>query len=118
MARAEEAGLKVHLAYYVPKTGAPAWFDVMCMPADAPNKDGAYAFLDYLLKPEVIAKCTDATGYANANKAANPLIKPEILANPAVYPNAETMKRLWIPKPLSDEQERAMMRTWTAIKAG
>lgn len=116
-ARAAEAGIKINLAYRVPKTGAPAWFDVMCIPADAPNKDNAYTFLNYLLRPEVIAKCTDVTGYANANKAANPLIKPAILADPAIYPDAETMKRLWIPKPLSEEKQRLLTRVWTAIKA-
>lgn len=117
-ARAAEAGVKINLTYRVPKTGAPAWFDVMSIPTDAPNKDNAYTFLNYLLKPEVIAKCTAATGYANANKAANALIKPEILSDPAIYPDAETMKRLWVPKPPSDEQERAMTRIWTTIKAG
>ena len=117
-AQAAEAGIKINLAYHVPRTGAPAWFDVMSIPADAPNKDNAYAFLDYLMKPEVIAKCTDSTGYANANKAANPFVKPELLKDPAIYPDAETMKRLWIPRPLSEEQQRVMTRVWTAIKAG
>jgi putrescine transport system substrate-binding protein len=116
--RAAEAGIKINLAYRVPKTGAPAWFDVMAIPADAPNKDNAYAFLNYLLRPEVIAKCTDATGYANANKAANPLVKPQLLADPAIYPDAATMQRMWVPKPLSEEQQRVMTRVWTSIKSG
>ncbi len=46
-ARAAEAGIEMNLAYFVPKTGAPAWFDVFAIPSDAPNPDNAYAFLNY-----------------------------------------------------------------------
>jgi len=117
-ARAAEAGIAIDLAYYVPKTGAPAWFDLWCMPVDAPNPDNAYLFLDYLLRPDVIAKCTDFTGYANANKTATALVDPAISGDPAVYPDAETLTRLYTPKPLTPAQEEAMTRVWTEIKTG
>ncbi len=93
-ARAAEAGIDLDLAYYVPRTGAPAWFDLWAIPADAANVDSAYAFLDYLLRPEVIAACTDYTGYANANFAATPLVDAAIRSDPAVYPTPEVMQRL------------------------
>ncbi|MEI6097646.1 MAG: polyamine ABC transporter substrate-binding protein [Alphaproteobacteria bacterium] len=117
-ARAKEAGINIDLAYFVPKTGAPAWFDLWCMPVDAPNVQNAYLFLGYMLRPEVIAKCTDFTGYANANKAATALVDPSISGDPAVYPDAETLSRLYTPKPLTAEQEEAMTRVWTKIKTG
>ncbi len=85
-ARAAEAGIDMNLAYFVPKTGAPAWFDVFAIPADATNVDNAYLFLDYMLRPEVIAACTDYTGYANANKAANALVSPDIFQRPGGLP--------------------------------
>ncbi len=116
--RAAEAGVELNLAYFVPKTGAPAWFDLWAIPADAANVDNAHKFADYLLRPEVIAACTDYTGYANANKAATPLVDPAIASDPAVYPDAETMSRLWTPKPQSEEQDRALTRIWTQVKAG
>jgi putrescine transport system substrate-binding protein len=117
-ARAVEAGLTLNLAYFVPKTGAPAWFDVFSIPSDAPNKDNAYTFLNFMLKPEVIAGCTNYTAYANANLASKPFVDPAILADPAVYPDEETIKRLWTPKPLNEEQDRAITRAWTEIKTG
>lgn len=116
--RASDAGIKLDLVYYVPKTGAPAWFDVWAIPSDAKNVDNAYTFLNYLLRPEVIAACTNFTGYANANKAANALVDPAILANPAVYPDAETRARLFTLLPMTPEQEEALTRTWTEIKTG
>jgi putrescine transport system substrate-binding protein len=116
--RAAEAGIDLNLAYFVPKTGAPAWFDFWTMPADAPNVDNAYAFIDYLLRPEVVAACTDFTGYANVNSAATPLVDPSISSDPAVYPDAETKSRMYTPQPQTDAQEEAMTRVWTLIKTG
>ena len=66
-ARAAEAGIEINLVYNVPKTGSGAWFDVMVIPSDAAHKESAHAFLNYLMEPEVIAKCTNFTNYANAN---------------------------------------------------
>lgn len=117
-ARAAEAGLEVDLAYFVPKTGSPAWFDTWCIPTDAANVDPAHAFIDYLLRPEVIAACTDYTGYANANAAATALVDPSIASDPAVYPDAETMARLYTPRTQTEEQDREITRIWTQIKAG
>jgi len=117
-ARAEEAGRDLDLQYFVPKTGAPAWFDMLCIPADARNADNAYRFIDYLLRPEVIAACTDYTGYANANRAALPLVDPGIAGDPAVYPDDETMDRLYTPAPQTEEQDREITRIWAEIKAG
>ena len=117
-ARAEEAGIEIDLQYFVPKTGAPAWFDLWAMPADAGNKENGYTFINYLLRPEVIAACTNYTGYANANLASTPFIEPYIAEDPAVYPDAETLSRLYTPAPQTEEQDREITRIWAKIKAG
>lgn len=116
--RAAEAGVELNLEYHVPKTGAPAWFDTWAIPVDAPNVENAYLFLDYLLRPEVIAACTDFTGYANANKEATALVDPELASDPAVYPDEETLSRLYTPAPQTDEQDREINRAWQTIKTG
>ncbi len=117
-ARAVEAGIEINLGYFVPKSGVPAWFDVWCITSDAPNADNAYLFLDYMLRPAVIAACTDFIGYANANKEATVLVDPAIASDPAVYPDAETLSRMYTPGPLTPEQDREITRAWTQIKAG
>jgi putrescine transport system substrate-binding protein len=116
--RAEEAGVEINLEYHVPSSGSPAWVDVWCIPADAPHKENAYKFVDFMMDPEVIAKCTNFTNYANANVPASKFVDPAVLADPAVYPDEELKKRLWTPKPLSQELERAMTRAWSTIKTG
>ena len=70
------------------------------------------------MQPEVIAKCTNFTGYANANKAAMPFLDPAVASDPAIYPDAETLSRMYTPKPQTEEQEREMTRAWSEIKAG
>ena len=116
--RAAEAGIEMNLAYYVPKTGAPIWVDCMAIPADAPNVENAHKFLDFLMQPEVIAACTNFTGYANANLPALEFVDEAVRTDPAVYPDEEVKSRLWAPKTMTEEQDRIITRTWTDIKAG
>ena len=116
--RAAEAGVDINLEYHVPETGAPAWVDALCMPADAAHAGAAYKFLDYMLEPEVIAKCTNFTNYANGNLASKPFVDKAVLDNPAVYPDDKVKARLWAPKPFSEDQDRAMTRAWQTIKSG
>jgi putrescine transport system substrate-binding protein len=117
-ARAAEAGVEINLEYHVPKTGSPAWIDTMVIPVDAPHPENAHKFLDYIMQPEVIAKCTNFTNYANANLAAKAFIDKAVLENPAVYPSEEVMKRLFAPQPTNEEQDREMTRALQTIKSG
>jgi putrescine transport system substrate-binding protein len=117
-ARAAEAGVELNLAYNVPKSGSAAWFDVMVIPADAQHKDAAHAFLNYLMEPEVIAKCTNFTNYANANLTARQFVDKAVLEDPAVYPSDDIMKRLWLQSTPSQEYERLRTEAWSRIKTG
>jgi putrescine transport system substrate-binding protein len=117
-ARAAEAGIDLNLGYFIPETGAPAWFDLWAIPVDAQNVDNAHVFLDYMLRPKVIADCTNFTGYASLNTAAREFVDPAILADPAVYPDAAAMARLYTPIPQTIEQEADMNRAWIEIKTG
>jgi putrescine transport system substrate-binding protein len=56
----------VNIAYSIPKEGGNLWFDMLAIPKDANVKE-AHAFINYLLKPEVIAQVSDYVGYANPN---------------------------------------------------
>jgi putrescine transport system substrate-binding protein len=116
--RAKEAGVDINLAYYVPETGSPAWFDLFCIPVDAPHADNAHKFLNFMMEPEVIAKCTNFLNYAHANKAAIAFTDKAVLADPAVFPTDEIKKRLWTEKTLSQELERARTDAWNKIKTG
>ncbi len=116
--RAADAGVEINLAYQVPETGSPAWFDVWAIPKDAKNVENAHKFLDFMLDPKVIAGATNFTYYANANAKANEFVLKEVLDDPAIYPNEEVKKRLWTSKSLSPRAQRDLTRAWTKIKTG
>jgi len=116
--RAAEAGVDIDLGYTIPKEGAIDWYDVMYIPADAPHPDNAYLFLDFMLRPDVIARASNYIGYANANRDALPLVDTALSSDPAIYPDHETMKRLEPSVVLPPKLERRRSRTWTKIKTG
>lgn len=116
--RAKEAGRDFTIQYTIPKEGAALWFDMMAIPADAPNPENAHAFINFILEPEIAASITEYVVYANPNLAANEFLDPEILNDPAVYPDQEVMDSLYIAeeKPLAVQRMRT--RIWNRVKSG
>ncbi|MFG0410860.1 polyamine ABC transporter substrate-binding protein [Pseudomonas sp. FYR_11] len=116
--RAREAKNGVTVDMRLPKEGAPIWFDMLAIPKNAANPADAHAFINYLLRPEVIAPISDFVGYPNPNKDATDKVSPAIRNNPNLYPTAEAMAKLYTLKPLQRDAERARTRAWTRIKSG
>jgi putrescine transport system substrate-binding protein len=116
--RAAEADQGVEVAFAIPKEGAEMWFDQLAIPADAQHVDEAYAFLDYLMKPEVAAKATNYVYFANGNKASQEFIEKEILDDPAIYPDEETLNKLFTVAPYDSKSQRAVTRLWTKVVTG
>ncbi|GGE47286.1 putrescine-binding periplasmic protein [Halopseudomonas oceani] len=117
-ARAEEAENGIDIKYIIPREGATLWFDMLAIPKDSSNPDNAHAFINYILRPDVIAPITDYVAYANPNKASNELIDQDILNDPAIYPSDEVMSRLYVNVPRSMAGQRLMTRAWSRIKSG
>lgn len=116
--RAREANKGVHLGIFIPKEGAVLNIDVMAIPADAPHPDNAHLFIDFLMRPEIIADITNLVGYANAVPAAKPLIRKEILDDPAIYPPAEMAAHMFELPAVNPDYERVRTRAWTKVKTG
>ncbi|TXN22428.1 polyamine ABC transporter substrate-binding protein [Methylobacterium sp. WL9] len=116
--RAEEAKNDVKIAYQIPREGAEMWFDTFAIPKDAPHAADAHVFLNYMLRPEVAAANTDFVSYASGNLPAKKLVKPEILANPGIYPDEATMQRFVVNTAWVDQTQRFVTRLWTRIRTG
>ncbi|MBL0370727.1 polyamine ABC transporter substrate-binding protein [Rhizobium sp. KVB221] len=116
--RAEEAKNGVEINYVIPKEGTYMWFDNLAIPADAKHIDEAHAFINYLMKPEVIAKASNYVQYANGNLASQKFIDESVYKNPAVFPDATTMKKLFTISPYGPKEQRVLNRLWTQIKTG
>ncbi|WP_236209278.1 polyamine ABC transporter substrate-binding protein [Pseudomonas tohonis] len=117
-ARAEEAGKGVEIAYAIPKEGGNLWFDMVAVPADAANAKEAHAFIDYLLRPEVIAKVSDYVGYANPNTKSGEFMNQDVRNDESVYPPQAVLDKLYVSEELPPKVQRLMTRSWTKVKSG
>ena len=115
-ARAKAVGVNVNLAFSVPKEGANETFSSLLIPEGAPHPQAAYQFINFILRPEVIAEITDAIFYGNDNIASRPLVDPRILADVSLYPTPEIEARLYKSAEVAAATERIRTRTWTRIK--
>ncbi len=116
--RAAEAGNGVDIAYVIPQEGAQMWFDQMAIPADAPNPDGAHAFIDFMMRPQSAAKASNYVYYANGNIASQPLLNEDVIGDTAIYPDEETVSNLFTVSTKDARAQRLFTRTWTRVKSG
>ncbi len=116
--RAEEAKNGIDIAYLIPKEGALMWFDSMAIPADSKNKAEAHAFIDFILKADTAAAITNFVAYASGNAAARPMVKPEILGNPGIFPDDAVFSRLFTNTAYDEKSQRLVTRLWTRVKTG
>jgi spermidine/putrescine-binding protein len=105
------------IEFLIPEEGGTIWADNMAVPANAPNKDLAEKFINYLMRPEVNAKLSTNIRYATANGEARKLLPAEEISNPNVYPTAELRERLEWFDDLGDATE-AFDNAWTELRAG
>ena len=116
--RAAEAENGHEIDYSIPVQGAQMWFDQMAIPADAPNPDAAHKFINFIMNAENAAAATNYVWYASGNLAAQEFIDQEILEYPAVYPDEETLGKLFTTTPYPARVQRTVTRLWTKIKSG
>lgn len=106
------------IAYSIPQEGALVWSENMVLLKSAPSPSQGLEFINYVLRPDVIAKASNHTGYPNANMAATALVDKKIRDNPGVYPSKETIASLFPLEPLPLELERVRTRAWIKVKSG
>ena len=116
--RAAEADNGVEIVYNAPTEGALMWFDQMAIPTDAPNPEGAHAFLNFIMAPENIAAATNYVYYANGNVASKPLLLEDVITDSAIYPDEATLENLFTTTPYPAKVQRVVTRMWTRVKSG
>jgi putrescine transport system substrate-binding protein len=116
--RARDANKGIEVRYVVPKEGSILWFDMLAVPKDAPDPEGAYAFLNYMMIPQVSADVADFRRYATANAAAQPLVQAAVRDDPGIYPPQDLRQKLAVQLADSPDQTRAITRVWQKFKTG
>ncbi|VEN72709.1 Putrescine-binding periplasmic protein [Candidatus Desulfarcum epimagneticum] len=104
------------LGFAVPKEGSEIWLDSMCVPAKAPNPDGAHQWINWILDPEVGAALSNYNHYATPNEAAIPYLDKKDRENPGVWPPPEVMGTLVFTMDLGRDN-RLMDQAWTRAKS-
>jgi putrescine transport system substrate-binding protein len=116
--RAREAESAVEIAFRVPREGAQMSIDMLGIPADAPHPDNALLFINYILRPEVIAAVSNAVSYPNPNLAATAYVKADIRDDPGIYPPESVRRLFYIDLPAPRAYERLRTRLWSRCKSG
>jgi putrescine transport system substrate-binding protein len=116
--RAKDANKGIEIKYIVPKEGSILWFDMLAIPKDAPDPESAYAFMNYMMDPKVIADVSNVKRYANGNLASQPFLEQSVKDDPGIYPSPELRQKLAVQLADSPEQTRAITRIWQKFKTG
>jgi putrescine transport system substrate-binding protein len=115
--RAAQAKGGIEIGYSIPKEGAQLWFDTLAVPKDAPDPQEAQELINFLIRPDIAAKNTNYVSYANGD-TPTPMIDKAILDDKTVYPDADTMAKLYTIIAHDAKTQRLINRLWTKIKTG
>ncbi len=113
---AKKTGRRFSVDFTIPKEGAVLSLDSMVLHRSGHRPDLAHRFINFMLEGQNSAELTNLTGSGNPNLAARPYIRPEIIANTAIFPETEQLARLEMLEDIDHTQRRLLSRIWTEIK--
>ena len=100
----------------IPKEGTSMWLDVIAIPKDSPHKENAYKFIDFLLRPDNMAKITNKTFNFNAIPTSSKFIKKSIREQLTLDPSVR--KKLFQTEMVSKEHTKKLTRALQNIVSG
>lgn len=101
--------------FILPKEGSPVWINTLCVSSHSKNPDAAHAFINFILRPDILARISESSGTAVAGLPAQELLPDSLRNNTVVYPPAEFRYRFEAEKPLPPEAD-ALHRRWLKIQ--
>ncbi|MFG0413456.1 polyamine ABC transporter substrate-binding protein [Ectopseudomonas khazarica] len=113
---AAQAGQPVR--FLVPQEGSVLFVDNLVIPSSASRPELAHRFIDYLMQPQVIAQVTAETLYPNGNADSAQFIDAALLAQPGLYPDQDTKRRLYPLEVLSDKHAQVRDQIWQRFRDG
>lgn len=107
----DNGGWKLHaenpdIDFVAPKSGALGWIDTFAIPAKAENVEGAYKWINFMLRPENAAVFSNQEKYATASQGAGEFLDAEVRDNISrSFTKADIDNIKWYP-PVSAEIEQ------------
>lgn len=106
---------EIDMRFVLPE-GSNWSIDMMCIPTNAKNVNGAHAFINYMYDPEVALANCKFVGYSTPNTAARAMLDPAIANNPCYYPDEATFAQLEVYYS-SEEYEYKYSKVWSVVGA-
>lgn len=116
--RAREAGGGVDVTYVIPREGTLMSIDALAIPKDAQHVAEAHKFVDFLMRPEIAARNTGVTNFANPVPASKSLLPPAIAENKSIYPDEAMARKLFTVSTKEADVQKIITREWSRVKLG
>ena len=110
----EVMGDNSNLEYVIPKSGTSFWTDTLAIPTTAPNLEGAYAWINFMLKPDVAAQICERLSFATANQIAINKLSSKVKENLNLFPPESALKLCESIAPIGNFSE-VYDRYWTKL---
>lgn len=106
------------LEYVLPLSGSSLFTDTLVIPRTAPNVEGAYAWINFMLQPEIAAQICERLSFATPNRKAFELLPPEVQNNVSLFPPEPAIGRCEGIAPVGDQVSEIYDRYWTLLTSG
>jgi len=104
------------LRFYHPEEGFNLFIDAFCIPTCATNKEGAEAYINFLLSPEICGQNLEYLGYSTPCSESKNYMDPEVAASGIAYPPEEVVLRGQSFLALDTETTQLMDSLWLEVK--
>lgn len=106
------------LEYVIPKEGTNVWIDSWVIPKNAPNKDNAEKFIDFMCREDIALMNFEYITYSTPNDAARALIEDDDIRNSSIaFPDLSQYSNLETFHYLGSDGDALYNELWKEIKA-
>jgi len=104
------------LEYVVPEEGSNVWIDSWCILKDAPNKENAEKFIDFMCRPEIALMNFEYITYSTPNDSARELIEDEDIRNSKIaFPDLSEYNDMETFSYLGDEADEYLNNLYKEV---
>ena len=111
-----DLGLDYSLEYVIPEEGTNLWLDSWVIPANAPNKENAEKWINFLCRPDIAKKNFEYITYPTPNKGAFDLLDADLQNNKAVFPDTDSLKNCEVFQYLGTDVDSIYNEYWKRIR--
>lgn len=105
-----------NVKYVIPNEGAQGWVDNLCLVSDAPNKENAMKFIDFMISAEAQTKFAKDIQYGIVNSTAGNALPAELKTQLSLDKTDEVLPKLKLNKFMGMDWITKNQEMWTELK--